>query len=416
MTGPAQAPYPRRASARTSASHAFHVIAKPTGPQCNLRCDYCFYLEKEALFPKGSSRRMRDDTLEAFIRQYIEAQPADRVCFAWQGGEPTLLGVDFFRKVVSLQQRFSEGKTIENALQTNATLLDDEWGAFLKEHDFLVGVSVDGPQPLHDRNRTDARGRGSWAAAMRGLQALQRHDVRFNTLTCVSAGNCERPLEVYRFLKRIGSRHLQFIPVVERAPSGSAATPWSVPGEAWGRFLIAIFDHWVRHDVGEVHVQAFDDALAKWIGLPGGLCVHAEICGDMLAIEHDGSVYACDHYVYPEYRIGNVLERPLSQLASTSELERFGFEKRDRLPSRCLQCPVRFACNGGCPKDRFVAAADGEAGNNHLCAGYLAFFRHIDPYLNVMADLYRSGQEPAQIRGVVKTWGRARERHAPAAK
>lgn len=252
---------------------------------------------------------------------------------------------------------------------------------------------------------------------------LQRHGVEFNALTCVTAANCDHPPEIYRFLVRIGSRHLQFIPVAERGPAAHpsvpgpawrlpepgpdpacAATPWSVQGEAWGGFLIVIFDHWVRHNVGEVYVQAFDDALAKWIGSPGGVCVHAEICDDMLAIEHDGSLYACDHYVYPEFRVGNILDRPLSVLPGASELERFGLDKRERLPFRCLRCPMLFACNGGCPKHRFVATVTGETGLNHLCAVYLAFLRHVDPYMAVMADLYRRGREPCEIRRLVKTW------------
>ncbi len=405
------------------APHAFHVIAKPTGPQCNLRCNYCFYLEKEALFAPKSSRRMDDEMLEAFVRQYIESQPGDRVQFAWQGGEPTLLGVPWFRNMVQLQRRHANGKTIENALQTNGTLLDDEWAGFLKEHDFLVGVSIDGPQALHDRSRVDVRREGSWASTMRGLETLERHGVAFNTLTCVSAANCEHPLEVYRFLKRIGARHLQFIPVVERTPGATsrehgltlgmpdvaqselqAITPWSVQGGAWGRFLIEIFDRWVRHDVGEVHVQSFDGALAKWLGMPGGLCVHNEICGDMLAIEHDGSVYACDHYVYPEFRIGNIRERPLGELAADAGLERFGFDKRDRLPEQCRRCDVLFACNGGCPKHRFATTTDGQAGLNHLCTGYRAFFRHIDPYMRRMADLVRRSESVTAIMREVKTW------------
>ena len=409
------------------APHAFHVIAKPTGPQCNLRCNYCFYLEKEALFAPKTSRRMGDDELETFVRQLIEAQPGRHVQFAWQGGEPTLLGVAYFRKVVQLQRKYASGKTIENALQTNGTLLDDEWGGFLKEHDFLVGVSIDGPRALHDRSRIDARRGGSWASTMRGLEVLGRHQVAFNTLTCVSAANCAHALEVYRFLKRIGSRHLQFIPVVERLPGvasrqhgltlgmpgsvgtePSPTTSWSVSGEAWGRFLIEIFDLWVRHDVGEMHVQAFDGALAKWMGIPGGLCVHNEICGDMLAIEHDGSVYACDHYVYPEFRIGNILERPLSELVADPRLERFGYDKRDTLPAQCRSCDVRFACNGDCPKHRFATTADGEAGLSHLCAGYRAFFRHIDPSMRLMADLLHRDEPVTNVMKRVRNWSPVR--------
>ena len=407
------------------AAFPFHLMAKPIGPKCNLRCRYCFYLEKEAFFAPASHWRMSDETLEAFVRQYIEAQPGRHVDFAWQGGEPTLAGVDFFRRVVALQRRYAGGRTIENALQTNGTLLDDEWGAFLAEHDFLVGLSIDGPQALHDRSRVDARGRGTWAAAMRGLEVLRRHEVAFNTLTCVSRANSGRPLEVYRFLKDIGSRHMQFIPVVEAvadedergqglalgAPDGIAigrrpVTDWSVTGEDWGRFLVTIFDRWVRHDVGNIHVQLFEVALAKWLGLPGGLCVHSEVCGAALAVEHDGSVYACDHYVYPRFRRGNLHDASLAELAGSPEQRRFGRDKRDRLPQRCRTCPVLFACRGGCPKHRHDVTAEGEEGLNHLCAGYLAFFTHIDPPMRAMADLHRRGESPALIRKILAANGR----------
>lgn len=400
----------------------FHLMAKPVGPQCNLRCRYCFYLEKDALFPPRATRRMDDATLEAFVRAYIDAQPGGQVSFAWQGGEPTLLGVPYFRKVVELQRRYANGKTIENALQTNGTLLDDEWGAFLSDNDFLVGISLDGPKALHDRIRVDAHRSGSWTAAMRGLAALRRHKVEFNTLTCVSRVNAGAPLEVYRFLLEAGSRFLQFIPVVERVPgdaeierglslgapapdaSGAGrATDWSVSGADWGAFLIAIFERWVRRDAGKVQVQQFDDALGRWLGFPGGLCVHSETCGQALAIEHDGSVYACDHYVYPEYRLGNVRDDTLARLVDDPRQREFGLAKRDRLPDRCRRCPVRFACQGGCPKHRFGTSPEGEAGLNHLCAGYRAFFEHIDPYMRLMADLYRRGAAPASIRSILAT-------------
>lgn len=409
-----------------AADFAFHLMAKPAGPLCNLRCRYCFYLEKEALFPSRTQRRMDDATLDAFVRAYIESQPGDVVDFAWQGGEPTLLGVDYFRKALALQRRYANGKDIRNALQTNGTLLDDEWGAFLAENGFLVGISIDGPKSVHDANRIDGRRRGTWSATMRGLAVLRRHKVEFNTLTTVTRTNVGEPLSIYRFLIDAGSRHLQFIPVVERLPGDAerdrglslgvpgesdsgpaAATPWSVSAHDWGAFLIAIFERWVRRDAGKVEVQQFDDALRRWIGLPGGVCVHAETCGHALAIEHDGSVYSCDHYVYPEYRLGNVRDEPLpAMLRSTRQVE-FGRDKLERLPGRCVECPVRFACNGGCPKHRFATTVEGEHGLNHLCDGYRAFFTHIDPYMRVMADLYRRGQNPARIRSILATSPRA---------
>ncbi|MCL4181939.1 MAG: anaerobic sulfatase maturase [Burkholderiaceae bacterium] len=401
-------------------------MAKPVGPRCNLRCRYCFYLEKEALFAPRAPRRMSDATLEAFVRRYIESQPGGHVSFAWQGGEPTLLGVEYFRKAVALQRRYAEGRTIENALQTNGTLLDDEWGAFLADNGFLVGISLDGPRALHDRNRIDPHRRGSWAAAMRGLAVLRRHKVAFNTLTCVSRANVGEPLAVYRFLLEAGSRFLQFIPVVERVPGdaererglslgtpdaappdAARATEWSVQGADWGAFLIRIFDRWIRRDAGEVQVQQFEDALGRWLGLPGGVCVHSETCGRALAIEHDGSVYACDHYVYPEYRLGNVRDEALAAMVDGPRQVAFGLAKRDSLPGHCRRCPVRFACHGGCPKHRFRTTPDGEPGLNHLCDGYRAFFTHVDPYMRTMADLYRSGRSPALIRQVLATSRRA---------
>lgn len=382
-------------AARAAAPHPFHVMAKPAGPACNLRCDYCFYLEKDSLFPPRQPRRMDDATLEAFVRQYIEAQPGDRVVFSWQGGEPTLLGVEYYRRALALQRRHGCGRGIENTLQTNGTLLDDEWGAFLKANGFLVGISIDGPPALHDRSRLDAKQRPSSARVLRGLDVLKRHRVPFNTLTCVTAANAQSPLEVYRYLKEIGSRHLQFIPVVEQVPGQpGTVTPQSVTGAQWGRFLTAIFDEWVRSDVGEVYVDMFELSLAKWVGVPGGVCVHAETCGDALAIEHDGSVYSCDHYVDPGHRLGSIHERSLAQLADGAQQTQFGQDKAHRLPDACYSCPVLFACNGGCPKHRF-AGADG--GHNHLCDGYRAYFTHVDAAMQLMADRYRRGQSPAGV-------------------
>jgi len=383
-------------------------MAKPAGPACNLRCAYCFYLEKEELFPPRSPHRMSDEMLELFVRQYIEAQPGERVVFAWQGGEPTLLGIGWFRQALALQRRYGRGRVIENTLQTNGTLLDDGWGAFLKEHGFLVGISIDGPPQLHDRYRVNTHGRATSSRVLRGLEVLQRHGVPFNTLTCVSAANADSPLEVYRFLKRIGSRYLQFIPVVEHAAQAGATapappsqdapprmSPFSVGGERWGRFLIAVYDEWIRADVGAIHVDMFELSLAKWLGIPGGLCVHAETCGDALAIEHDGSVYACDHYVYPGFKLGNIRQQPLAALADAPRQLQFGLDKAHRLPDACFACPVLFACHGGCPKHRFQAQ-DG-ATRNHLCSGYLAYFSHAGPSMRKMADLYRRGRSPAAV-------------------
>jgi uncharacterized protein len=386
------------AAPKAPASHPFHVMAKPAGPACNLRCDYCFYLAKDALFPPRQPRRMDDATLEAFVRQYIEAQPGPRVVFAWQGGEPTLLGVEYYRRALVLQRRHGRGRQIENTLQTNGTLLDDAWGAFLSENGFLVGISIDGPPALHDRSRIDAKQRPSSARVLRGLEVLKRHRVPFNTLTCVSAANAHEPLAVYRYLKEIGSRHLQFIPVVEQLPGQpGCVTPQSVSGEHWGRFLVEIFDEWVQHDVAGIYVDMFELSLAKWLGIPGGVCVHNESCGDALAIEHDGSVYACDHYVDPEHRLGTIHEQTLAVLADSPLQTKFGLDKSHRLPDACYACPALFACHGGCPKHRF--ALPGQPARNHLCDGYRAYFAHVDAPMRVMADLYRRGHSPARIMG-----------------
>jgi len=429
----------------------FHLMTKPIGPICNLGCEYCFYLEKEALFGKGEKWRMSDEVLERYVRQYIEAQPVDTVTFAWQGGEPTLLGVDFFRKAVALEKKYAGGKRIENSIQTNGTLLDEEWCAFFKENGFLVGISVDGPQPLHDTYRVTKNGKGSYDKVMRGLELLKKHGVEYNTLTVVNRANSQRPDEVYRFLRNTGSQYIQFIPLVERRadaaagklglelatppgaspefgyrePEGNgggaggcgagcgcasgietggedAVTDWSVRPVDYGNFLCAVYDRWVQRDVGRVYVQHFDTALAKWLKVPGGVCHFAETCGRALAIEHDGNVYACDHYVYPGFRMGNVLDDELADLVDSGRMQNFGNAKRDTLPRYCRECEVRFACNGECPKHRFTPTPDGEPGLNYLCAGYKRFFKHIAPGMEIMAGLYRQQRSPAEIMPAMK--------------
>ncbi|MBC2607075.1 anaerobic sulfatase maturase [Pelagicoccus albus] len=404
---------------RSQAQRPFHVMTKPIGPICNLDCKYCFYLEKEALYTE-KKWRMQPDVLENYIRQYIEAQPNNHVSFAWQGGEPTLLGVDYFRRVVDIQNRYANGKSIENAFQTNGTLLDADWARFLKQHDFLVGVSIDGPKDIHDANRVDKRGESSFDQVMRGIQALQDEGVRFNTLTCLNRVTSQKPLEVYRFLKSIGSEFMQFIPIVERRP-GSQAREWGLdlaePGEreqtdlpvfGWsvlpkdfGDFYIRIFDRWIRKDVGKVYIQMFETAFAKWVGIPGGICVHSETCGDALAIEHNGDVYSCDHFVYPQYRLGNMSDHALVDMVESDPQRKFGNAKRDTLPKYCRDCNVRFACNGGCPKDRFLRTPDGEAGLHYLCLGYRKFFQHIDVPMRAMAGLYSQRRPIPEIMELV---------------
>ncbi|MSU46469.1 MAG: anaerobic sulfatase maturase [Lacunisphaera sp.] len=385
-----------------------HVLAKPIGPLCNLDCDYCFYLKKQPLFPAGHNFRMSDETLEIFIRRYIESHDGPEVAFAWQGGEPTLCGAPFFAKAVALQQRYANGRRISNALQTNGTLLDDEWGAFLHEHRFLVGLSVDGPRHLHDRHRQDKHRQPTFDRVMRGLAVLQKHHVEVNALTVVSSTNVSHPIDVYRFLRDAGFRHLQFIPLVERAtvtgdddsaaPARHAAvTAETVPAAAYGSFLNRIFDRWVHNDVGKIFVREFDTALAAWLDQPSSLCVHATECGRSLALEHDGSAYACDHYVYPSDRLGHLRDTPLDALVSSPAQVTFGRAKSTTLPRQCRACPVRFACNGGCPKHRFLATAAGEPGLNYLCAGYRAFFAHIDTDMGRMATLPQAHRPAADI-------------------
>lgn len=398
----------------TNASRPFHILTKPVGPICNLDCKYCFYLEKENLYPGENQWRMSDAVLEQYIRQYIHSQPVAEINFAWQGGEPTLLGVDFFRKAVALQKKFADGKIISNAIQTNGTLLDDDWCEFLAANNFLVGLSIDGPAEMHDAYRVDKRQQPTFDKVMRGLEFLKKYRVEFNTLTVVNRINSQSPLEVYRFLKSIGSQYLQFIPLVERAATGeskltfaepplprdsstSPVTDWSVEAEQYGTFLCAIFDEWVRHDVGTTFVQLFDTALGNWMGLGSSLCVFAEKCGSALAIEHNGDLYSCDHYVYPRYKLGNVMNHSLGAMLDSAPQIKFGNDKFDSLPKYCRECEVRFACNGECPKHRFIQTPDGEPGLNYLCAAYKKFFKHIDPHMKIMERLLRAERAPAEI-------------------
>ena len=395
----------------------FHVMTKPIGPICNLDCRYCFYLEKEALYPNTEDWAMPPDVLERYIRQYISAQPLDEVHFAWQGGEPTLLGVDFFRTVIALQQKYAGGKSIHNALQTNGVLIDDGWGEFLAEHKFLVGLSLDGPRELHDHYRIDKGNAPTFERVMRGLEKLKKHKVEFNTLTVVNRHNSQYPLEVYRFLREVGSRFMQFIPVVERkaAEPGSdglvliqpsfdrsaEVTEWSVEPLAYGRFLAQIFDEWMKKDVGRYFVQQFDVALESWLGMDASLCVFRKTCGSALAIEHNGDLYSCDHFVYPENKLGNIMNITLEEMARSQQQKNFGLDKLNSLPRMCRECDVRFACNGECPKHRFLKTPDGESGLNYLCAGYKHFFHHIDPHMRFMAAELRAGRPPANIMRIV---------------
>ncbi len=375
----------------------FHVLAKPAGARCNLDCSYCFYLPKRALYP-GSRFSMPAEVLETYIRQLLEAHQGPEVAIAWQGGEPTLMGLDFFRQSVSFAQKYRKPRTqIRYSIQTNGTLLDDQWGRFLKKHDFLVGISIDGPRPMHDAFRRGRGGRPSFEQVMRGLRVLQKHAVRFNTLTCVHQANADHPLEVYRFLRdQCESRFVQFIPVVERIAE-SGVSDRSVRPAQLGRFFTGIFDEWIKTDVGTVFVQMFDSTLANWVKVPPSLCVHADRCGSAVALEHNGDVYSCDHFVEPEHRLGNIANDKLAELVASPRQLKFGRDKSDKLPACCRACDVRFACHGGCAKDRFAAAPDGEAGLNYLCEGFRAFFTHTAPAMSAMAQLVLQNRAPSEV-------------------
>jgi uncharacterized protein len=403
---------------------AFHIMAKPVGPICNLDCRYCFYLEKENLYGKKQDWAMPDAVLESYISQFIAAQDAPVITFAWQGGEPTLLGVDFFRKVVAIQNKYANGKKIENVFQTNGVLLDDRWGEFLAANHFLIGISIDGPADLHDFYRVDKGCAPTFDRVVRGLGFLKKHQVEFNGLTVVNRQNSQYPLRVYRFLKGIGCKFLQFIPLVERMakapdPAGlvlipprvtqaAEVTDWSVESRQFGVFLSAIFDEWVRNDVGTYFVQLFDVTLESFLGLLPSLCVFRPTCGAAMVLEHNGDLYSCDHYVYPENKLGNIMDQPLRSLVNSPRQRAFGQDKLSSLPRYCRECDVRFACNGECPKHRFITTPDGEPGLNYLCAGYKLFFEHVAPAMNFMADELRHQRPPANVM----QWIRQQQRTA----
>jgi len=412
---------------------AYHVLAKPTGPICNLDCEYCFFLSKEVLYP-GDRFRMVDETLETYVRQLLESHRTPEVTVAWQGGEPTMMGLDFFRRSVELVDQYRRpDQRITYTIQTNGTLIDDDWAAFFKEHDFLVGLSVDGPKPLHDAYRVDARGLGSFDRVMRGYEALKARDVDVNVLCTVHARNQDHPLDVYRFFRdEMGVRFIQFIPIVERVTEtllplanlgwgsqqgedrplyvqeGHHVTDRTVDPEAFGRFLTTIFDEWARNDVGEVYVQHFDTALANWYGEPAGVCVFEETCGLAVTLEHNGDLYSCDHYVEPDYLLGNIADTPMIDLVGSEQQIAFGLAKRDDLPTYCRDCDVRFACHGGCPKNRFTTTPDGEDGLNYLCAGYKMFFHHVNEPMQIMSELLRQDRAPAELPAILAARDAAR--------
>ena len=358
----------------------YSVVVKPIGPICNLKCEYCFYLEKEELYPDQNHFRMTDETLELFVQQYIASQPGPTVHFAWQGGEPTLLGIDFFKKVIKLQEKYlPSGWQAENAIQTNGTLLDSAWCEFFKEHRFLVGISIDGPAQFHDQYRRDKRGESTHHSVTAGVKLLQKHQVDYNVLCAVNAANVRKPKAVYQFFKDLGVQFIQFIPIIEWLDDGQTSSR-SVTGSEYGRFLTAIFDEWLLNDLGRISIQLFEECFAIWSGFGGRLCVFSEVCGQALAMEHNGDVYACDHFVDGDYYLGNIHNQELGSLAQSSFIKTFGDNKREKTAKKCQTCPVLFACRGGCPKNRID-------GLNYLCEGYRQFFGYIDPFMKLMVEL-----------------------------
>lgn len=367
----------------------FSLLIKPIGSICNLRCEYCFYLEKAALYPDQTDFKMTDETLEQVIKQYISACSSPVVTFAWQGGEPTLMGIDFFTKVVQLQKQYlPREKQVQNVIQTNGTLLDDAWCEFFHANNFLVGISLDGPDYLHDRYRHDKQGGPTADKVLAGLKLLQQHQVEHNVLCAVSAANIDQPVTVYQFLVDQGVKFIQFIPIVEKLSSGQISDR-SINGSQYGQFLTAIFDQWVVKDTHRVSVQIFDECLSAWAGIGAQLCVFRETCGLALALEHNGDLYACDHFVDPEYFLGNIHQQDMKVLAESKKIKDFAVAKQD-LPKQCRDCPVQFICNGGCPKNRID-------GINYLCEGYRQFFTYIDPYMQKLVTLVNSRQSPKEI-------------------
>lgn len=397
-----------------------YIMLKPAGSLCNLRCKYCYYLEKGKLYKEDKHQVISDDLLERFIRDYIESQTTPQVLFTWHGGETLMRPVSFYRKALELQRRYARGRQIDNCIQTNAILLNDEWCRFFKENNFLVGVSIDGPQEFHDEYRKTPTGGPSFQKVMKGINLLNKYGVEWNALAVVNDFNADYPLDFYHFFKEIGCRYIQFTPIVERRvqrPDGLSLAPgmqeegqlidFSVTPEQWGNFLCTIFDEWVRNDVGNYYIQLFDATLANWVGYPPGICTMAEECGHAGVMEWNGDVYSCDHFVYPEHRLGNIAERSLYQLMNSDKQRQFSQNKKNRLPQQCRECPWLFACHGECPKNRFVKDAYGNPGMNYLCSGYRQFFEHVAPYMDFMKDQLMAQRPPANVMEWAKKSGKS---------
>ena len=391
------------------------VMAKPVGAACNLRCSYCYYTEKSEL-AGGTNPLMSDQTLERFVREYIESQTTPEVLFIWHGGEPLLRPISFYERALELQRRYANGRRVDNCIQTNATLIDDEWCKFFKTNNFLVGVSIDGPSELHDALRLTHERGGSFRDVMRGLRLLSRYGVEWNAMATVNSANVKYPLEFYRFFRdELECRYLQFTPVVERTAQvdgrcrllhaqeqGGELTPWSISAQEWGSFLCAIFDEWVHNDVGRMFVQLFDATLANWVGAPAGVCTMSKYCGQAAAIEHNGDLYSCDHFVFPEYKLGNIHSSSLVDMMCGARQREFGEAKHRSLPEQCRRCRYEFACHGECPRNRFIRSVDGEPGLNYLCQGYYSYFEHVHRAMDFMREQLDRGLPPADVMGWVK--------------
>ena len=393
-----------------------YVMLKPAGAHCNLACKYCYYLEKNKLYPTAQRHLMSDEMLEQFTREYIEAQTMNQVLFTWHGGEPLLRSIDFYRKALSLQQKYAGGRRIDNVIQTNGTLLTDEWCEFFAQNHWLVGISIDGPQPYHDHYRLTAAGKPSWKKVMQGIKLLKKHGVEWNAMAVVNAYNVNHPLEFYRFFKENGCQFLQFTPIVERLTRHEdgrtlasladkdeiSLSEASVAPEQWGYFLCAIFDEWVRKDVGKIFVEIFDCTLANWMGVSPGICAYSKECGHAGVMEHNGDVYSCDHFVFPEYKLGNIRDHSLIDMLYGEQQQEFSRLKHSSLPRQCKECDMEFACHGECPKNRFMKDKYGDSGLNYLCPGYYLYYQHVAPYMDYMKQELMSQRPPSNIMKVVQ--------------
>lgn len=389
-----------------------YVMLKPVGAVCNLACEYCYYLEKGKLYPELKNHIMSEQLLEKFIREYLEVQTMPEVLFTWHGGETLMRPISFYKKALELQQKYGKGRPIDNCIQTNGTLLTDDWCKFFKENNFLVGISIDGPQEFHDEYRRNRQGLPSFHKVMKGIELLKKHGVEYNAMAVVNDYNVDYPLEFYNFFKKIECRYIQFAPIVERiaphqngtrltAPdrqeAGIELAPFSVDAGKWGDFLCAVFDEWLKEDVGRYYVQLFDSTLANWVGEQPGVCTLAKTCGHAGVMEFNGDVYACDHFVFPEYKLGNIYTQSLTEMMYSQRQLTFGADKYEKLPGQCKGCEYLFACNGECPKNRFLRTADGEPGLNYLCQGYRKFFSHVAPYMDFMKKELLNQRPPANV-------------------